>query len=306
MVDACSIRTNSKTFYLSNSLGLHTEKTSSSSSLAAGVIVRDQEEMQEGYAVLSGPFATDGKRCAEEAVQEALSKRGSSPVTSGSYRILLRNDAASSLLATFFPLFAADSFQKGLTTLGNNLGKPVAASCVSITDNPLSAASPRPFDAEGVPSVTTAVVQNGVLTSLLHNLKTAKKAHCMSTSNAVRSIGGPPSVGPSDFYIHSGSQSLEELIAAEKEALLITDVSGLHAGVNVTSGEFSLLSQGFLIQNGTIQKPVSRITIGGNFMDLLQNILAVGSDQFSEKTGIGGVSSPSLLIQSLVVAGKDD
>lgn len=51
----------------------------------------------------------------------------------------------------------------------------VAAPCVTILDDPFHAVNPRAFDAEGVPCVTKPVVGGGVLKTLLHNLKTAKK-----------------------------------------------------------------------------------------------------------------------------------
>ena len=90
-----------------------------------------------------------------------------------------------------------------------------------------------------------AVVENGVLTTLLHNLKTAHKQGVASTGNAARSYASTVGVAPSNFYFKPGAQTQEALLERMGEGLMLTDVTGLHAGANPISGDFSLLSRGF-------------------------------------------------------------
>lgn len=50
-----------------------------------------------------------------------------------------------------------------------------------------------------------------------------------------------------------------------KEGVFITELSGLHSGVNTVSGDFSVAANGFYIKDGAIQYPVNLMTIAGNF-----------------------------------------
>ena len=84
------------------------------------------------------------------------------------------------------------------------------------------------------------------------------------------------------------------------EGLLITDVSGLHAGANPYSGDFSLLSKGFVVRGGELAEPVERITVAGNFYQLLKSVRAVGSDLEFQGSPIG---SPSVDVDSMSVSG---
>ena len=82
--------------------------------------------------------------------------------------------------------------------------------------------------------------------------------------------------------------------------IVITDVSGLHAGANAVSGDFSLLAQGYLVEDGKKAQPVEQVTVAGNFFEVLKNVVAVGSDlKFP-----GGVGSPSVWVREISVAGK--
>ena len=85
------------------------------------------------------------------------------------------------------------------------------------------------------------------------------------------------------------------------DGLVITDLSGLHAGANMTSGDFSLLSKGYLLKDGKRVQPVEQITIAGNFYDVLKNIRAIGSDLIFPASGVG---SSSVDVGTLTAAGK--
>ena len=83
--------------------------------------------------------------------------------------------------------------------------------------------------------------------------------------------------------------------------LWITDITGLHAGANTVSGDFSLSAEGFLVQDGAVGQPVEQITIAGNFYELLQRIEEVGSDLYFTSSGNG---APSVRVRQMDIAGK--
>ena len=163
-------------------------------------------------------------------------------------------------------------------------------------------ASSAPFDGEGVATYAKSVIENGTLTTLLHNLKTAKKQGCETTANASRpGYASPVGVSAHSMHIVPSETTPEELLALAGDGVLITDVQGLHSGANQISGDFSLGARGFLIEGGKVTRPVSQITVAGNFFELMKNVTAVASNlEFT----FSSVASPDLLIGKLSVAGK--
>ena len=301
----CSVDTGIVETHISNTLGLKADRTERYSYTLLAPILRQGEEEQSAYAFKFGPEIADYSSVIKESVENTLMQFHASAVESGEYRILLRNDAAGDLLSAFSSMFSAERVQKGLSLLTGKLGEPIASPLITILDDPFEEDNPRAFDAEGVPSVLTRVVENGVLKSYLYNLKSAKKDGVASTSNAGRmGVAGAVTTAPSNFYIVKGEKSFDELRKALGNGLVITELSGLHAGLNPISGDFSLIAKGQLIENGEIVRSVDQITVAGNFLSMMRDIEAIGSDlRFGFPMG-GRVGSPSLLIKKLVVSGK--
>ncbi len=304
-VDVCAVETGVAETHIHNTLGLKADKRESYSFAWIGPILKDGEEEHESYSFRFGPEMADYKPMIRESVENALMQFNASAVDSGEYRILFRNDAAGNLISAFSSMFFAERVQKGLSLLTGKLGEPIASPAITILDDPFEQGRPRAFDAEGVPSVLTTVVENGVLKSYLYNLKPALKDGVASPSNAGRmGAAGAVTTAPSNFYIVKGEQTFDELKAALQNGLIITDLSGLHAGLNPISGDFSLIAKGQLVENGEVVRSVDQITVAGNFLAMMQNIEAVGSDLRFGPPGGGRVGSPSLLIKKLVVSGK--
>ena len=239
----------------------------------------------------------------KEAVDEALFMLHAAPVPSGTYRAIIDAKCMPDLLGVFAGVFSAESAQKGLSLLAGKEGEMIA-SIVTLMDDPLlpGGLASQPFDAEGVATRTKAVIENGRLTTLLHNLKTARKAGVKTTGNAAKAgYAGAVNVSPSNFYLKPGKKTQAELLADMGDGLVITEVSGLHAGANPISGDFSLIAQGYTVKDGKKDQPVEQITVAGNFYQLLKNIRAVGSDLTFPGSPIG---SPSVDVGEIAVAGK--
>ena len=299
------LSTGHTTIHITNTLGLDARRSGSYSYSYIGPIVRDGEEVHDSMAFRTGREMLDTAALAEEAVRDGIAQFGAAPVASGTYRVLFRNITAVDFFEAFVPMFSADNAQKGLSPLAGREGEIIANTAVTLYDDPLYAINPRAFDDEGTPSVAKTVVENGVFRTLLHNLKTAKKAGCASTSNADRpSAASPVGIAPSNFYMAPGEDDFETMKKRLHNGLIITEVSGLHAGVNPVTGDFSLLSKGFLVENGEIVRPVDQITIAGSFLKLLKDVEAVGSDLKFTLPGSTMLGMPSILVSGLMVAGK--
>ena len=159
----------------------------------------------------------------------------------------------------------------------------------------------RYFDDEGVPSATHTVVEDGVFRTFLHNLKTARKDGVATTGNA-RKVGYASAVyvTPTNFYLKPGKRTLDDMLRGIGEGLVITEVSGLHAGANPISGDFSLLAKGYTFREGRREKPVEQITVAGNFYELLSAVRELASDLTFP---MGGIGCPSVDVGELSVSG---
>jgi PmbA protein len=154
-----------------------------------------------------------------------------------------------------------------------------------------------PFDGEGLPSLRTVVVENGVLRNYLLNTYTARKLGMKSTHNASRGLAGAPGIGAGNLYLEPGTLSPEEIIAAIPAGLYVTSLMGF--GVNMVTGDYSRGATGLWIENGQLTYAVEEITIAGNLAQMFHNVTAIGNDLVFR----GSVASPTLRIDGMTIAG---
>ncbi len=292
-----------------NSYGLDLSDEGHMFGMMAQTTAVENEDIKTGFSVSFGRNYTDisiNKVC-DEAVEIAVDSLGASSVPSGKYKTVISNLCMCDLLSTFSSIFSAVAAQKGLSLLKDKEGKKIASDIVTLIDDPRceKSCTYATFDAEGVPTKFKNVIENGVLKTLLHNLKTANKAGVESTGNAYKgSYASKVSVSPFSLYIKEGEDNLNEVFEYTQNGLYITDLSGLHAGADSISGDFSLAASGFLIENGKKSRAVNGITLAGNFFTLLLDIEKIGSDlRFSMPSG-GQFGSPCVVVKSLTVAGE--
>ena len=291
---------------IANTYGLNLSQRDNLIVAYMSVVAKEGERVSTGAGFGFGRdfAALDAGKIAKEAVEEALFYLNAAPVPSGTYRVIIDRRCMPDLLSTFSGVFSADAAQKGMSLLAGREGEMIAASCVTLMDDPhmKDGLASSGFDAEGVATRVKPVIENGRLTTLLHNLKTARKAGVRSTGNASRGgYASPIGVSPSNFYFKPGEKTLNELMADMGDGLVITDVSGLHAGANPVSGDFSLLAKGYTVENGRKGRAVEQITVAGNFYTMLKNIRAVGCDLEFVGSPVG---SPSVDAGEMNVAGK--
>jgi len=292
-----------------NSRGLDLQWKGNSAGLFVAGVVSDGQEMSNDFKVKLGKLdEIDTDAMTKETIESAISKMGGEPAPTGQYPVIFNPDAMSSLLQCFSSVFSSEASQKGLSRFDKSEGEMVASEAVTLVDDPFHPESPLPinFDAEGSPTFTKNVIENGKLNTLLYNLKTAAVAGKKTTGNASKA-GYDASVGlrPFTMYLANGPLTEDELLQKAGNGVYINSLEGLHAGANPVSGDFSLQSAGYMIEDGKKTTHVKAFTVAGNFYDLLKNITALANNcQLPMAMGMTAFGAPSTLVEGLSVAGK--
>ena len=305
--DGCAVIYGAGGRRIVNSKGLDVSFRDNALGAYVSTVAREGERAGSAYRFHMGRDGAPGfDRIASQASGEAIDFLSAAPVASGRYPVVFRASAALEVLAAFSDAFSADEAQRGLSKLKDREGETVAAPCVTLLDDPLNpdGYAAAPFDGEGVPARKKAVIDEGKLTTLLHNLKTAAKQRVASTGNAARGYASAIAVAPTNFYFKPSDSPLEALLRMAEGGLLITELQGLHSGANAVSGDFSLGAKGYRIEGGRLGGAVDQITVAGNFYELLTAMRAVGSDLEFGQPGRSCFGSPSLFAGELSVAGK--
>ena len=292
-----------------NSRGLDLQYENSVTGLVVAAVVSDGKEMSNDYQIKLGKLDTiDTDTLTKKAAETAYGKLGGDVAPTGQYPVVFDSEAMSDLLATFCSIFSSEASQKGLSKLADKEGTVIASPIVTLVDDPFHPENPMPinFDAEGSPTACKKVIENGVLNTLLYNLKTAAVAGKTTTGNAAKgSYTAPVAVRPFTMYLAGGDMTEDELLAKAVNGVYINSLSGLHAGANPISGDFSLQSAGFLIENGKKTTPVKSFTVAGNFYGLLKNITALANNShLPTAMGMTAFGAPTVLVEGLSVAGK--
>jgi len=294
---------------MSNTKGLYLQEKSNIAYTYVVVVAKESDDIKTGFAYRTGNDFNkfNPKELAEEAVKEALSQLGASSIKSGDYTIVLRNNASADMLDSFTGIFSAENVQKDLSLLKGKLNENIGSDKFTLIDDPFmeGGLSSKSFDGEGVACKYKKVIDKGVLKTYLHNLKTAKKDGVDTTGSASKSsYKSPIDISPSNFYIEKGDKSFDEIISEIEKGVLITELQGLHSGLNTISGDFSLAALGFEIENGKIKRPVEQITVAGNYFEMIKNIEEVGTDLKFGLPGEAYIGSPSLKIKKLSISGE--
>ena len=102
----------------------------------------------------------------------------------------------------------------------------------------------------------------------------------------------------------AGDDTPETLREKLGDGLYINDLKGLHAGADAVTGDFSIESAGFLVENGKLTRPVHSFTVAGNFFELLKAVTGVANNVEMGLPSVSGTAAPDLMIKGLSVAGE--
>ena len=290
-------------FTLLNSKGLKLSQKTNYFVYLGQAVARSGEQTKSGYDYfLSNDFSKfDVKALAAKIGKETVDQLGGEPCESSNYKAVLAPQVVRALMSVLLGHVDAEEVQKNSSLFIGKLNQQVLSKKISIEERPLERnVFARWFDDEGVATYNKFIFKNGVLQTYLYNLTTAAKDGVSSTGNGYRS-GGKMSISTGYTVLKPGKKSQEQLFQDVNNGVYITEVSGLHAGLNPQSGNFSLQSTGYLIKDGKKDRPLDIITISGNLLEVFKQVEEVGSDL---EISSSGSAAPSLLIKNIAVSGK--
>lgn len=297
-----------ETVAITSSTGIEGEYESSNCHAYVQALAEGEGSRETGFGfdLGRGPGSLDPKAIGVEGAERAASMVGAGKPASRSCPVVLDPTVAASFVAIVGRGLAASSVQRGRSPFAGRLGAAVASEALVLHDDGLDAAGPAsaPFDGEGVARRRTALVEGGTLRAFLYDTYTARREGTDSTGSAARSgYRSQPSVGPSNLVVATGELSFDELLGEAGDGVFITDVAGLHSGVNPVSGVFSVGASGRAIRGGELAEPLREFTIASDLLSMLGAVLACGAEPRWVPFG-APVSTPPLLIAEMTVAGS--
>ncbi len=294
------------TLSMANSKGLSLSHRAGKQYTYAEAVVNDGNESSSGVAIDAG-LDVGASEIAKKATDEAIGRLGAGSVKTGRYDVIFSAREVRSLLGAFMGIFSGKNALLGLSLLAGKEGEQIAAECLTLIDDPFYEKNTMqmPFDAEGVATYEKKLIDKGVLQTLLYDLTNAKKAGKSTTGNAARaSIADPVSIAPYCLRILEGEFSPAALCERLGNGIYITEMKGLHAGADAVTGDFSIESAGFLVENGKLTRPVHSFTVAGNFFELLKSIDGVANEVEMGIPSATVTAAPDLLVRGLSVAGE--
>lgn len=309
-VDILSISCGTGPYLIINSKGLHSYRDTDGISLVASARATDTDgSVKSGgnYWIGKDIDAFDQEKFLKKFKENLIGKMGAKSVKAGTYKTILRNEAFQQFFMVFFGNFLATTMQRGLSLLADKEGTKIASDALTVKECPMleKALTKIPFDDEGVLTTEKAIIDKGTFATALYDLKSAYKAGRQSTGNGFRA-GSAVSEMPTNLVVEAGEKDLDGLMEEVGEGIMLTDLSGLHAGVNSISGDFSLLCEGYLIEGGKKGRPVEQITVAGNFYDVIKSIKSVGNDIINLPSGEAEFFTPSVYVGELAISGDED
>ena len=237
---------------------------------------------------------------AAEALQRALDRLGSRKAPSGRGVMVVVPEAGAGLLGRALGALYASSIQQNRSFLAGKKDQPIGSDRLSLIDEPHQRRGPasRLYDGEGIATRRRVICEGGVLRDYYVDTYYGRK------------LGWPPTTGsPTNLVFETAPAAraegesgqtgdLDNLIAAVGEGFCIDGWLGGNA--DLTSGDFSLGIRGHRIANGQKAGPISEMNITGNYLSLLGNLAAVGSDPYP----FSSAQTPTLVFEDVEFSGQ--
>lgn len=288
--------------FMATSNGFLGEYSRSSHTVWASVIAGEGLGMQTDYDFATAVYGSDLEdpdAVGDSAGHRAVRLLNPKKVKSAQVPVVFEPRVANGLVSHLASAINGAAVARGTSFLKDKLGEQVCARGITIVDDPHRKRGLRskPFDGEGIANRRRNLVEDGVLTTWLLDLRSAKQLGLESTGHAARGLSGPPSPSATNLYLEPGEHTAEAMIADIDQGLYVTGMIG--ASINMMTGDYSRGAYGFWIEKGEIAYPVSEITVAGNLKDMFLNMTPASDLRFRY-----GTDAPTVRVDGMTVAGN--
>lgn len=271
------------TSVIASTTGIRAMTSETGCSLAAYSLAGLDDDVTTGFGFSVGRRIEDLDLAdtADQAVQRAIRMLGAGRAPSRRLTVVFDPWVTAQFLSIIGESFSATEVLKGRSFLAERRGESVAPSFVTLLDDATDARWPAasPIDAEGLATRPIPLIDNGTVTGFVHDGYSARALGARSTGSAVRhGFKSTPSAGTQSLALAPGDLDRDAILAAVGDGIYISEVQGLHSGVNPVSGDFSTGIEGMVIRGGELAEPVKEVTIASTLQRMLNDISMVGSD----------------------------
>lgn len=277
---------------MANSRGLFTYHAGTS----AEFLISAMEGTASGWAGYESHRAdgVDGAALSARAVEKALRSRAPKAWEPGRYTVVLEPAAVADLIQDMSWIsFGALFVQEGRSFLAGKMGQSVMGANITIRDDPFHPLHRgSPFDAEGMPTHPTTIIERGVAKGAVYDRQTAAKEGRESTGHG---LPAPNTYGPlaRHLVLEGGEGSADDLVRGVDRGLLVTRVWYTNV-VDPKSVTLTGMTRDglFAIEKGKVTHAVRNFRFNQSVLQMLNQVEAMSSVQSS-----GGVVCPGLLVR---------
>ncbi|MCW8330440.1 metalloprotease PmbA [Photobacterium sp. SDRW27] len=278
-----------------NSHGMLASYASSRHSTSCCVIAEGKNgEMERDYSYTTARRAVDlwtPEKVGQHAAERTVSRIDPQKLSTREAPIMFAADVATGLFGHLVMAISGSNLYRKSSFLLDKLDEQIFPEWMNISERPhiLRGMASTPFDSEGLATHDREIIQDGILQTYL------------MTSYAARKLGRQPTGhagGIHNWLVQSTGEDYSQMLKKMDRGLLVTELMG--QGVNIVTGDYSRGAAGFWVENGEIQFPVSEVTIAGNLKDMMQNIVAIGTDTETRSQ----IQTGSMLLDTMKIAGE--
>jgi len=205
-----------------------------------------------------------------------------------------------------------DLIYEGSSVLKGRTGEKIGNDILTIVDDPaLPEFGFDPVDAEGTAVQRTEIISRGVISAFLHDRESLAAVGYGIAGHARAMPGEPPLVRMSNTFIENGDATKQEIIAECKNGIFLLGSRG--GQVDPGRGIFQFNAEyGYLVEGGECTTMVRDVSLSGEILSTLHNIILCGNDRKMSPgyCGKGGQSvpvsdgAPHVLLIDAVVGGS--
>ncbi|HPZ08069.1 MAG TPA: TldD/PmbA family protein [Candidatus Eremiobacteraeota bacterium] len=245
----------------------------------------------------------DVENLTDIAIKKALLNKNQIELPPGEYPVILEEKAVASLILFLSSLgFGALSHQEGRSFM--KADSKITGENITIIDDAYKKETlGLPFDFEGVPRQKVTLIENGIATGLVYDMKTAHKGNVVSTGHALP----PPSTRgpfPLNLSLLPGNISKEDIIQNTDRAILVTRFwydNVVDPKKTIVTG---LTRDGiYLVEGGKITTAVKNMRYNNSVLEALSHVSYISNKLKSIKKYGLTIACPAIKIDKFKFSG---